>query len=97
MKSDYLLKLAATEEYKKALKYANEYRELREIFKGLVEELLRYARDNHCDLPQQERFNRITRKAVERVEENLAFRQWFKSSPNFEQRKRNPKNEQSRS
>jgi hypothetical protein len=58
--SEYLLKLAALNEFESALKYKKVYEELTHGFLGLVKEILRYCEKNRIAIPDEATYYRIT-------------------------------------
>lgn len=61
--SEYLLKLAALNEFEGALKYKKSYEELVHGFLGLMKEILHYCEKNRIEIPDNRTYYRITEAA----------------------------------
>jgi hypothetical protein len=57
--SEYLVGLAAVQEYEAALKYKKAYEDLTHAFVGLFKEFMRYCKTNGIEIPDQQTYERI--------------------------------------
>ncbi len=65
--SEYLLKLAALEEFERGLKYRKTYEELVHVFLGLTKEIARYCEKNGIEISDSAVYERIITKAQETI------------------------------
>lgn len=63
VESEYLVKLAALDEFEKGLKFRKTYEELVHVFLGLTNEITRYCQKNGIPIPESKVYERIIAKA----------------------------------
>jgi hypothetical protein len=68
LNSDYGIKLALLQEYKKVLEFKKMYEELVESFQYIVRDLFQYAEKNKVDLPHKDKIYQNIEKAQQLIE-----------------------------